>query len=669
MLLESIKLNNFRQFIDTTIEFSQSEKGNEKNVTMIIGDNGSGKTTLAQGFLWCLYGETDFSDKVLLNKKKVATMKPSDEETVLVELRLKHGNNRYIISREQTYKKEYGNKLSSQKVKFDVGKIEDSGQTIWENRLYCESIVESILPKALSKYFFFDGERIEKMSKDISSSKKSEDFAKAVKGLLGLDAMDSAIKHFNPNSKYGVIGSYNESFDDKNNEMLRKCNEDYKIHSERLEKINSRLEELETQIENATLCKNSDEHELKKYDQAKHFQLQREEKEKYIEATEQSIANNYKTICTIFNNNIQGFISLSLIDRCLELLKDKSLTDKDIPSINADTINYLLKKGICLCGGELKEGTEEYNNVKEWLKYLPPCSISTSINEFKNKVKTVLNRDTDLKEEIREQMGIIIACQDKILETTSELQVIDEKLGGEDVQERVRTLNKTIQALGKQIISFNAETRTKIGEKGREEALLETIEKKRRELAFGDKKNRSIEMYKICAEQIYNELQTAYKTSEEKIRLQLKDNINRIFQDIYKGGLYLNIDEKYHISISESNYDGDVEASTGQNVSAIFAFITAIIKMARDNRTSNDDNAKLLSSEPYPLVMDAPLSSFDKKRIESGCKAIPKIADQVVIFIKNTDGDLAEKYMGDRIGKKYTLTKTDELESILEKVK
>ena len=67
--------------------------------------------------------------------------------------------------------------------------------------------------------------------------------------------------------------------------------------------------------------------------------------------------------------------------------------------------------------------------------------------------------------------------------------------------------------------------------------------------------------------------------------------------------------------------------------------------------------------------MDAPLSSFDKKRIESGCKAIPKIADQVVIFIKNTDGDLAEKYMGDRIGKKYTLTKTDELESILEKVK
>lgn len=38
------------------------------------------------------------------------------------------------------------------------------------------------------------------MSKDISTGKKATDFAEAVKGLLGLNAMISAIGHFNPRS-------------------------------------------------------------------------------------------------------------------------------------------------------------------------------------------------------------------------------------------------------------------------------------------------------------------------------------------------------------------------------------------------------------------------------------------------------------------------------------
>ncbi|MFR4479648.1 MAG: AAA family ATPase, partial [Fusobacterium sp.] len=67
MKIEYIKLENFRQFKDVKIDFSTD---NEKNVTMIMGNNGSGKTTLAQAFTWCLYGETSFLIKDLLNKEK-----------------------------------------------------------------------------------------------------------------------------------------------------------------------------------------------------------------------------------------------------------------------------------------------------------------------------------------------------------------------------------------------------------------------------------------------------------------------------------------------------------------------------------------------------------------------------------------------------------------------
>ena len=79
MLLESITLENFRQFRHESIDFAQGENG--KNVTIIIGENGTGKTTFAQAFFWCMYGETEFSDKNMLNKLVAAEMKPGPGHT------------------------------------------------------------------------------------------------------------------------------------------------------------------------------------------------------------------------------------------------------------------------------------------------------------------------------------------------------------------------------------------------------------------------------------------------------------------------------------------------------------------------------------------------------------------------------------------------------------
>lgn len=89
MLIESIKLENFRQFQNESITFADGSDG--KNVTIILGENGSGKTTFAQAFFWCMYGETSFSDKRLLNSKVASKMIPGSKETVRVELCLKHG--------------------------------------------------------------------------------------------------------------------------------------------------------------------------------------------------------------------------------------------------------------------------------------------------------------------------------------------------------------------------------------------------------------------------------------------------------------------------------------------------------------------------------------------------------------------------------------------------
>lgn len=663
MLLESITLENFRQFRHESIDFAQGENG--KNVTIIIGENGTGKTTFAQAFFWCMYGETEFSDKNMLNKLVANKLKPGQEQKVQVTLKLRHGNVSYTLMREQVYRKDYSNKVKGDNTVFDIAIKDANGNTSYVKKAQCESEVKGILPKELSRYFFFDGERIEKMSKDISTGKKATDFAEAVKGLLGLNAMYSAIQHFNPKSKLGVIGSYESSYDSHSNSKIQEYTRTIERCKTEIEKIEARLEELSMQVDQARERKIEKSEEIKQYAEGEELQRQKEKLILKIARAKESRANVVKAICKDFNSSMSSFFSAALMMRSLELLSDKDFTGKDIPFMHAKTIEYLLKQKVCICGTHLDEGSVPYNKVMELIQFLPPQSISTTISDFKKEAKRRANAQQDLFAHISDNLAVISQQDEEITDLQDELHAVEGKLSGGDVRGKVRAINSEIQLCDKTIRESTAEKDRLLVKKGGYESDAERADTERRNLTLLDDKNKKIEIYKAYAERIYEELLEVYATSEAEIRRKLETTINEIFKQIYDGGLYLTIDEKYHISVYVNEYDGDVETSTAQSISVIFAFITGIIKMARDNRNATDDNAKLLSSEPYPLVMDAPLSAFDKRRIKTVCEALPNTAEQVIIFIKDTDGELAEEHMGDKIGCRHYFDKKNEFETVL----
>ena len=663
MLLQSIKLVNFRQFKNEAIDFAGGEDG--KNVTIIIGENGTGKTTFAQAFFWCLYGETEFSDKSMLNKMVATEMRPGQDIKVQVELKLHHGEVDYTLIREQTYRKDTANRIKADNTIFDIATKDASGNTTYVKKSQCESEVKSILPKELSRYFFFDGERIEKMSKDISNGKKATDFAEAVKGLLGLNAMYSAIQHFNPRVKSSVISSYEASYNSQSNAKIQEYTDTIERCKTSISDIDTRIEELDVEIESAQTRKMEKSAEIKQYAEGEELQSKKERLLKKITATEKSKSNVYKAITRDFNGNLSSFFSISLVKSALQFLSEKDFAGKDIPYMHAKTIEYLLKQKVCICGTHLDEGTIPYNKVRELIDFLPPQSISTAIRDFKNESRRRANGLNDVYGQISNNLAVISQQDDELTDLRDDLTAVESKLSGGDVRTKVRTINSEIQLCDQTIRKDKAERDRKIAEKARKESEMERADTERRNLTLLDDKNKKIEIYKAYAERIYKELQEVYTTSEAEIRDRLQTTINDIFKQIYEGGLYLTIDEKYHISVYATDYDGDVETSTAQSISVIFAFITGIIKMARDNRNATDEDAQLLSSEPYPLVMDAPLSAFDKRRIKTVCEALPETAEQVIIFIKDTDGELAEDYMGDRIGSRHYFDKKNEFETVL----
>ena len=369
-----------------------------------------------------------------------------------------------------------------------------------------------------------------------------------------------------------------------------------------------------------------------------------------------------KESCKKFNDGMTAFFSLSLAHRALEVLSHSDFSGKDIPEMHSKTIEFLLKRGTCICGTHLDPGTIPYNKVSELMDYLPPQSIGVTVGQFIKDSRSKYSKEISLYQDIAEQVSLISQQEESIAEYEEQLTIISEKLDGDDIREQVKKLNAQIRACADTITKRRGEQQQLLRKQGTFEEEMRQKENSRSELSLLDKNNQMIELCKAYTQRIYDELNAEYKQKEALIRTKLQMYINEIFKSIYDGGLSLTIDEHYNISVYVTDFDGGVETSTAQSISVIFAFISAIIKMARENQIENGDEAY---SEPYPLVMDAPLSAFDKRRIKAICSAIPETAEQVIIFIKDTDGELAEEHLGTKVMTRHYFEKIDEFHTHL----
>ena len=286
MQLKSISLMNFRQFKDLKISFPSSKDG--KNVTLIFGDNGTGKTTLANAIIWCLYGQIDFEKKELCNihmKQKT----PIDEVTDFVEgeLKFEHRNFIYTVTRKILYKKIDKDTLRETQNKLDVSKCDENGDCRYFENSAAQDEINKVLPRALYPYFFFSGEKIEKMSRDIQSQKKETDFSNAVKVLLGLEAIERAIDHLASRKKMTVKSKFEADIKDDGNEKLQ-------VLKKELIQVENNIEQLESNIENCKLEISSAEEIIEKT---------KKEIEKYTEgATLQKEIENKENLKEVYEN-------------------------------------------------------------------------------------------------------------------------------------------------------------------------------------------------------------------------------------------------------------------------------------------------------------------------------------------------------------------------------
>ncbi len=132
---------------------------------------------------------------------------------------------------------------------------------------------------------------------------------------------------------------------------------------------------------------------------------------------------------------------------------------------------------------------------------------------------------------------------------------------------------------------------------------------------------------------------------------------------MYHGHRRVVIDQKYRVSLLTTIAEKEIAAgeSEGSNRVKNFAFIAGLVALAKEKiMTDNSEKGFDLSSEPYPLVMDAPFSNADETHTANISKVLPEIAEQVIMFVMHKDWRYAEPVMSQRVGKQYQLNKISE---------
>lgn len=664
MLIKKITLRNFRQYMNTEILFSTDS---DKNITLIKGDNGTGKTTLAQAFQWVLYGHTNFQIQELINRKAKENANPNDEVILCVILELEYAKEDYILKRSITYKKTKTDFIEkSDGYYFTIAKKDKNGNNEYISESQKNYIVKQILPEDLSKFFFFDGERIETLAKELSGG-KSKEFKEAVYGLVGLRATQNAIRHLGDSrgGRKNVIKIFQNEID-KNN----KSNHEMEQYQKRYDTNENSIISKEKELEEKKMAHSESSNRISTYEEIierETPQLKLKDQYKQLESKikkekKDKIDDIYKEFLPSITTGFYAYIMNPLARQAEPYLKDDSGKDKCIPGVTKKLLNALLERHTCLCGSCLEEGNSEYSKIIEQFEYAYPKTIGMLIDDFKAEKKHLSTGDIFF-EIITRRIEQIQKHDAEIEGAEQELEVIYSQLGqsneGETAKKKLEEekqnntiLNRAIGRIEEEISALKREQKEIINQKSNLIITTKDTEKNQRYLAY--------------AKRLYDDMNEHYRKKEAHYKAELQKRMNKIFADIYDSDIQILIDEQYRISVNvkEDKSNDDIERNTAQGYALVFAFIAAIIDLSKErayeNALSNNEEYIDIEHEGYPLVMDAPLSAFDKTRIQKICTEIPKIANQVIMFIKDTDGEIAEMHMHNKIGNQYEINQVND---------
>ena len=635
MLIKKLILHNFRQYIDTQeIAFSTDP---DRNVTVLIGVNTSGKTTLVRAFEWILYNKNDFDDKNLLNKNVADSMQVGETQAVWGTLTLEHNGKEYEITRKQVYTCT-GSSIRPSISNATIMYLQPDGQTKTQIGSDFDSNIERILPRALSSYFFFGGERVGAIS-------SREDIESSVKGLMGLDVLYNAMAHLRT-----VINKLRKSMDFSGDQNAKKI-------QQKLDGANKKKQECEDERTTITEQLEYYQSEKEKYaaflranEETAAAQHRREQLENVIQGLENRIEKDKKELVSSFSRNSFAYFSLPLLKNVVTMLDNASEETESVPEMTAASIDYILKRKVCICGTCISEGSAAERNLLAEKAKQPPESIGSLVRRYREQAMDYISSSDDYYASIESKFSTLRSDQRELGFRIDERAALDESLkGAKDIAE----LEKQYQDAEKRVKDFERQKSSLLESIGACKKDIANYEKALESYGKANAKNAKIALNIEYAQAVFDWVSEAYKSRESSVRAKLEEKVNSNFGLMYHGSRTITIDEKYRVKY----IDVTTEESDGLKAVKSFAFVSGLVDLAKEALSSEKSKEADIGPQYYPHVMDAPFSNVDETHIGNISKILPASAEQVIIAVMQKDWEPAAEIMNSVVGKSYRIEK------------
>lgn len=646
MLIESIKIENFRQFYkDVELHFSMDKK---RNVTVVHGANGSGKTSVLNAFKWCFYGKTDFdtaNDKIL-NEAAIQEMGGQGILEIRVTVNFKHESNFYGAIRSQKFR--CVDALNAEPIEdaiFNLDVTGSDGQTKRSKTPFVE--LKAILPEDLQPYFFFNGERIEHIA-GINQGRQIRD---AIRKLMGLELVDRAIEHLSraKNQYRNVVRKEVSEEQRELHDLIQKLEEDVERFKKNIEA--AKLEEDSSKAELKKI-----ESKLKKYEKSRALQEQRDR-------LDASLQNNLEEINRTKSGQIKlieenGFLVISdkMFGSCKNLV-DKNRKKGILPfGIKEQFIDDRIEMGTCICGSAIRKGSPEHKCLLDVRLTAGTDEIESAYTGvaalLRNHDEVVEKFTRDYKGEARhlaQQLSKSEEMRIEIDEISAQLiEVDDAEIAELEKNHRVQEGNRdrALTEKGTATYSFE-EARLDIEAK---QELLDRLNIQRSIQNIAQKRMEK-------AEGISKVLDSLREALADQVRVDLSSRVDETFQSIIRKPVRAIIDDEYSLQVLKSSPDGEEyitsEQSTGEKQVTSLSFISSIISLAKEKHSQK---TVFFQGGLYPLVMDSPFGALDDDYREKVAAKVSELAEQVIMFVSNSQwkGKVKEA-CSDKVGKSYQL--------------
>lgn len=427
MKLMSIQLCNFRQFYGKTPEVALP--WGERNTTVIHGNNGAGKTTLLNAFTWVLYEKFTPAfgsvDK-LVNIRAITEAQPGQPIECWVEVAFEHDSKRYRFKRLcRAYNNGGIEHSKSELYPYVVG---DDGRWTLSQHLP-EDIIGRILPETLYQYFFFDGERIERI---VRYDKKAE-IAEATKELLGVKVLDRSIEHLK-NAKKTLEDELKAIGDSETRKLLT---EQKKLEQES-DNLLKRQNEISNELINQEEVKKAIGERLLELSGAKELQHLRDE----LEQQQKSIREQLNQAKDALKRAIstRGYtVLLSNVTVEFRSIIDGLRQRGELPTgIKRQFVGDLLSQEHCICGAELLEGTHAHQLVKSWMDKAGSSDVEETAIRMGAQVDEIDKQALEFWQEVDRQQANINQWRTEVSRIENQLDDFKEKLRNypnEDIQQ------------------------------------------------------------------------------------------------------------------------------------------------------------------------------------------------------------------------------------------